>query len=434
MLYELRHPLLAGRARRRSRHAQLREERRRASIQRSRQALASRTRVALSHVGVKSCTIVAARHEAPQSILIQLHEFVPISKLQAHASTIAEFFDCEVALITKDPTGHVRLSLYEVDPFTSRVFGLPDHVMTTIDSRIAVARFENNEPFMPRLSELVHVAVQGSTGSGKSVETYGLIAQAVSVPDVIVAISDITGLLPRPFVGTKHEEWQVSGTANMNEHIKLLEKLVDEMDLRCTSIPVRKDQVEIGPDCPLIFFVLEEYPGLLRANNTRDRNEVMRLVERLSSEGRKAGIKLLILAQRFEAKTVGGFVRDQCSTRLSFRVPDPNSIRMLHDASPDLATAHATARPGIALLSAVGVPCSKVKTPYIAHGSDDTAYAVYWDEIVRRTHQIVPVLPSKPLEVASTFVPLQRNNSTSIIDFEARFGSESSQNDDVTGQ
>jgi S-DNA-T family DNA segregation ATPase FtsK/SpoIIIE len=201
-------------------------------------------------------------------------------------------------------------------------------------------------------------------------------------------MSDPTGLLARPFVGTVHEEWQASGTGDMDAHLELLERLVDTMDQRIATLPPRCDQVDITEGCPLIVAVLEEYAGLIRAATALDgakksggvTERIKLLVARLLSEGRKAGIRLVIIAQRFEASVIGGYEREQCTIKLSFRVGNATSIEMLHPAGRPEAEQHATSPPGIALLSAPGVPLVRVKSPYLGEDGQ-TAYAAYWDAI-----------------------------------------------------
>ena len=71
----------------------------------------------------------------------------------------------------------------------------------------------------------------------------------------------------------------------------------------------------------------------------------------------------------------GGYARDQYALRLSFRVPG-DSLEMLHGpAVRELAERHATAEPGVAVLSAPGRDLVRVRVPYLG------AYAEYCDRI-----------------------------------------------------
>jgi S-DNA-T family DNA segregation ATPase FtsK/SpoIIIE len=178
-----------------------------------------------------------------------------------------------------------------------------------------------------------------------------------------------------------------SGTANPDDHADSLERLVELMDQRIAMLPARRDQVDIDEGCPLIFYVLEEYPGLLRAADDGKRSggrvdRIKLLVSRLISEGRKAGIRLVLLAQRFEAAIVDGFTRDQCTVRMSFRVGNATSIEMLHPTGRAAAEEHAISPPGVALLSAPGVPLVRIKSPYVGCADDGAEYGAYWDAVI----------------------------------------------------
>jgi hypothetical protein len=71
----------------------------------------------------------------------------------------------------------------------------------------------------------------------------------------------------------------------------------------------------------------------------------------------------VIIAQRFEASVIGGYEPEQCTIEISFRVGNATSIEMLHPAGRSEAEQHATSPPGIALLSAPGIPLARVKSP-----------------------------------------------------------------------
>ena len=146
-------------------------------------------------------------------------------------------------------------------------------------------------------------------------------------------------------------------------------------------MPARHDTVHPTTTTPLVLVVLEEFPGLLRAAQARDKKLAERItsaVLRLVSEGRKAAFRVLMLAQRFEANAVGGgYARDQFALRLSFRVP-AESLVMLHgEDARSLGPAHANAAPGIAYLSAPGRDCVRIRAPYLG------GYGEYCDRIAR---------------------------------------------------
>ena len=211
-----------------------------------------------------------------------------------------------------------------------------------------------------------HMIVQGQTGSGKSVFTYGQLADAANDTAVLVAGLDPSGLLWRPFVGTRHARWQVGGLSDdLAAHLDLLDRLVAEMDRRIATIAPDRDAVDIGPDLPVMLVVLEEYPGLLRAADLVDKKTGSRVraqVARMLSEGRKAGYRVLIVCQRADASVVDGLVRAQCAMRVSFSVDSGEAVRMLHPAAVELAEVLA-APPGVALVTRPGVPLERLRAP-----------------------------------------------------------------------
>ncbi|MCD2193150.1 hypothetical protein LQ327_07085 [Actinomycetospora endophytica] len=275
----------------------------------------------------------------------------------------------------------LRVVLFEVDPLAS-TFRLPDDVIGRADAPVLLGRAEDGSLVEHVLASPGHIAVQGQNGSGKSQLSYGLTAQCAAAADVLVTGSDITGLLlGRAWDGTAHREWQVTGSRDLVAHAEHLDRLVAWMDTRLDAMPPRRDSVTPTVQTPLVLVVLEEFPGLLRAAQAKDRKLAERItsaVLRLLSEGRKAAFRVLMLAQRFEANAVGGgYARDQFAVRVSFRVP-AESLAMLHgdDARP-LGPEHANAAPGIAYLSAPGHDCTRLRAPYLG------GYGAFCDRIAR---------------------------------------------------
>lgn len=260
---------------------------------------------------------------------------------------------------------HVRVTLLDADP-------LDGAVALATGPGLHLGRDENGAELRIDPAELPHTIAQGVTRSGKSVWTYGLLAQLAHRPDAVVAGCDPTGLLWRPFTGSRHTPWQSSGLADPGAHEKVLASVVEEMETRIDGLPLDRDTVAVGPALPLIVVVLEEYPGLLRvldAAKTRGDDPGARLralVSRLLAEGAKAGIRVVLLAQRAEASVVGAFERAMCSLRVSFRCDNRASVELLHPGAPAaVADAHTAALPGVALLSRPGHDLTRIRAPYL---------------------------------------------------------------------
>ncbi len=269
----------------------------------------------------------------------------------------------------------IGLELHDVDPLADQY--TPDLPrLTAIRDEVLLGRGADGVTVGHVLAAAAHIAVQGQNGSGKSLFAYCLLAQAATAPDVLIAGSDITGLLlGAAWDGTVHRGWQATGTADLEQHAVTLERLVAVMDHRLATMPPGVDKLESTVDRPLVLVVLEEFPGLLRAAGAQPRpgkgertlqQRITGANLRLLSEGRKVAFRVLTLAQRAEAEALGGgYARDQYALSISFRVP-ADSLAMLHgdDARP-LGAAHQTAEPGIAVVSAPGRPLARLRTPYL---------------------------------------------------------------------
>ena len=233
-----------------------------------------------------------------------------------------------------------------------------------------IARTEDGDDITCRPDDLPHMITQGKTRSGKSAWCYSLLAQVVHRPDVLVAGVDASGLLLRPFTGTRHAPRQAVGLRDLGRVEDVLAQLVLEMDRRITNLPLEVDRLTTTPADPLIICVLEEWPGVLRALDTdtdRLRGKRCRaLVARLLAESHKAGFRCLTVAQRAEANLVGGAERDQCDGRITFRVGSNESVKLLHpDVAADLVAGHDTAPDGVCLLSWPGLGVVRARAPWI---------------------------------------------------------------------
>jgi S-DNA-T family DNA segregation ATPase FtsK/SpoIIIE len=262
-----------------------------------------------------------------------------------------------ITLLTSDP-------LAETVPMT---YGL--------GGRTLLGRLDDGADLVQDMRQEAHTIVQGVTRSGKSVFTYSLLAQLCRDPDVLISGCDPTGLLWRPFAGSRHAGWQVSGLASLDAHESVLVRLVDKMDQRIIDLPADRDTMPVSPAVPLVLVVLEELAGLYRAADAASKDQGKRLralIGRLLAEGAKAGFRVLLLVQRAEAAIVGGFDRANCSTRISFRTDNRAGVELLHPGTdPVIADQHTTAAPGIALVSTPGRPLSRMRAPWFG---DYSAY------------------------------------------------------------
>lgn len=118
---------------------------------------------------------------------------------------------------------------------------------------------------------------------------------------------------------------------------------MDNRISRLLSLGVDK----ITPDryFPALVIILEEYPGLIAAVKTMDAAlkpadrllpRLKSAVQRLIQEGAKAGLRVILVAQRMDAEIIGGSERSNIGNRISLRVDNADAVRMLHpNASPE---------------------------------------------------------------------------------------------------
>lgn len=287
-----------------------------------------------------------------------------LADVQAVGHRIAPVLGGRRLRLTQAGGRHVRIEVLADDPLEHTV---PYTIAT--GGRTFLGRDEQGVELVDDWAQMPHAIVQGVTRSGKSAWLYSQLGQLARRPDTLVAGSDPSGLLWRPWERRWGHDWRVGGLADVDAHARLLEKLVIDMDRRIRYIPEHRDTVELGRDCPLIVCVLEEYPGLLRAADAADKKLGQRIrgcVSRLLAESHKAGMRVILVAQRAESNVVGGFERAMCGFRVSFRVDNADSIRLLHPSiAVDRLDEHMTAAPGVALLSAPGIGLSRFRGPWI---------------------------------------------------------------------
>jgi hypothetical protein len=340
--------------------------------------LGADTTSAIGVGGIQVPQVVAVTLGPAPRLVVRLRYGQKVSDLVDVADRLAAGLGCHAVRITPRHRWFARVDLVMSDPLADLV-PLPP-ALRSVHHPTVLGRVESGELLSTVLAQQAHMIVQGQTRSGKSRWTYGFLAQLAGCPDIVIAGSDVTGLLLRPFAGTRHARMQTLGSADPERHAQRLEQLVAEMDRRIRAIPARRDTLPIGDEHHLVLVVVEEYPGLLEAAGAADaligkssklRERIRSAVGRLLAEGAKAGMRVLLITQRAEASIIGGFHRGQAPVRLSFRVEDTESIKMLHPACPDgLADEHLSAPAGIALVSGPELPLARLRSPYMGDYGD----------------------------------------------------------------
>lgn len=322
----------------------------------------------------------------PTILMVQLLPGQLRTDVTACARRLSEGMGVPALRVEQRGHHYVRVTLLQRDPLDQLVAPFPA-IRSIVATPPALGVSETGDIVPLDLARGAHVIWQGSSGSGKSMAAYALLAQLTHADDVRVTGSDPTGLVLGPWVTAgaltlaPPPDWvdaepdrttcpaPAVGTTDPDAHLVVLDRLVEVMDDRIAHLPPGRDSVDlIDPATPLVLAVLEEWAGTLRLLEHHDkkaRDTARSLVARLASEGRKAGIRLLIMVQRADVALVDGYTRAQAGHRVSWRVDSTEALRMLHPDASDATTDHATAEPGVALLTGPGQPLTRFRSPYL---------------------------------------------------------------------
>lgn len=233
-----------------------------------------------------------------------------------------------------------------------------------------------------------HLAIQGQTRSGKSQCEYNILGRLASEPAVRVVGCDPSRLMLAPFA-ERGEPLIALGDQDCSYALAVLAWVRDQADARIAQlVRERADKITgFSRELPLIVVVLEEYAALLEAAEDEDlasgrraaerfEPQIRRLVRQIVSQSAKAGVRVLLSTQRAEANVLGGASRSNFGVRMSFRVDNPDSVRMLHPAADaGLCAVVASFQPGVGLLDRPDGPSAIVRGPV-------TEYQQYVDRVL----------------------------------------------------
>lgn len=339
--------------------------------------------------GVQVPQVVSVNLGEPIRLMVRLRAGQLVSDLVKVADRLAVGLSVPRVRITPRAHGYARVELLRAEPLAA-IVDFPGPIRSVYEP-VLLGRDEHGPDLRLSLVESGHIVEQGMTRLGKSMWAYSLLGQLVEAPDVEVAGCDPQGMLLRPWAAREGAQIAL-GLADVEQHVDVLEGLVSEMDRRLQELPRGVDKLQVSQTDRLIVVVIEELPALIRAARgyptpakvdgvqpAKVVDRIQRAVGRLLAESHKVGFRVLSIAQRQDAELYGsGGPRGQFGVRISFAC-DSDALKMLHDVPADLVAAHATALPGIALISGVGLPLARVRGPYMAG-----EYAAYCELVAGR--------------------------------------------------
>lgn len=211
---------------------------------------------------------------------------------------------------------------------------------------IVIGRQDDGDDAVIDFEDASHVIMQGMTRSGKSALCYTIFSQLYGQKNISLWGIDPNQVLLSPLSEALGPERFVLGN-NPVEALGLMKKFVGVMDQNLSLLTIRRVEAlrEFTEETPLQILILEEFPGLLRQAELYDKGvstkeriapEFRTLLGRLVSEGAKAGVRVVLLAQRADASIIDGNTRGQFATRITMGVDNADAVRMLHpNASPE---------------------------------------------------------------------------------------------------
>lgn len=203
-----------------------------------------------------------------------------------------------------------------------------------------LGRTPNGKDLIEDLSQMPHMLVGGSTGSGKSVFLFTMLAAMLMTHpkkedmQLILSSSKLEDFIH--FEGLPHlySGRIISDAAEATNVIK--EVIFEESERRgrllaearvANIIEYNKKATEkLAP----IVVVIDEFADLAdQLETTKEKNAFYKPVQRIAQAGRSRGIHLVICTQRPEAKLVPSTTKAQLNGRVALRVNDGISSRMI---------------------------------------------------------------------------------------------------------
>lgn len=248
-------------------------------------------------------------------------------------------------------------------------------------ARLFIGESLDRGPIHIDLASEAHCLITGQTRSGKSVFTYSVLSQLALMPHVRVVGVDFSGILLRPFAQRIPDPRVVNGGDDVGAAIRMMAWLKSVMDRRNAALAETTFDKwgEFSSNFPLIVCVLEEFPGTVARIKAADAGvksadrlfpKWQSLVSSLMAESAKAGIRILMIAQRPDADVVGGAARENLPVRIAFKQSSSEAYRMMYpDISPDEVEQVKTQPPGVGLFESPRLARRVFKGPYVDYSA-----------------------------------------------------------------
>lgn len=212
------------------------------------------------------------------------------------------------------------------------------------------------------LYQLVHIAIGGSSGWGKSMLLRALAFQLVTAPELCqLAFIDLEGITFAPFAQSDRLRYTIADTEQTA--LAVLADLVGEMNRRrelfnaypgCDSL--NSYNALAAQPLPTITLMVDESTALLSDK------AVETALRTLTLRARKFGLYAILGGQDWKASSLDTAIRNQLSSRIHFKAQDGAQSRVLL-GTPDAALID---RPGRAYAIIPGRSRLELQAPFIS--------------------------------------------------------------------
>ena len=290
---------------------------------------------------------------------------------------------------------------------------------------LVIGRYVEGTPCIQELSQIPHLLVAGSTGSGKSVFITSLISGLLMYhsPETLrlilvdpkqvdlTSFNDIPHLLFPPIVNTSKaldtlhwaiqemnkryrslNQFQARGIKSFNQIVSQLSE--EEQAQHETSVVNEKEDYYYKP-LPYICIVVEEFGDLMASPK---KNQVEQSVVRLAQMARACGIHLILAMQSPRKDVVTGLIKTNIPGRISFKVASKIDSRVILDESG----AERLLAKGDMLFSTPG--SSKVKRCHGAYMSEQEIKVIvdHWKEQGSPQYRTLHQMENENFDIHST--------------------------------
>ncbi|MBI4243415.1 MAG: DNA translocase FtsK [Planctomycetes bacterium] len=255
--------------------------------------------------------------------------------------------------------GTVGVEVPNPFPNTVRVRGFLENMgrqLKKVPLPLLLGKTNVGEPLVKNLTDMPHLLIAGTTGSGKSICLKSLITGLVSLksPDELklflidpkmvelTLFEDIPHLWAPVITDSRKAtyvlDWLIK---EMDDRYIMFNKLhvmkietfnqlgKDEIGSRLTEKGMTKENIEKFPiSLPYVVVVIDELADLMLSSS----KEVENAIIRLSQKARAVGIHIIAATQRPSTDVVTGLIKSNMPARISFKVASQIESRIILDS------------------------------------------------------------------------------------------------------